>query len=113
MKVKRVFFYLIFCNSFKFINSKIRTGELPNPATAANEYLDYLKTYWEDKVISKVSTDAAKETKRAALKQLLDDIKNDMATFVKAFKYVDEITKAKMIAINKLDMINNQSNNKK
>ena len=91
-----------------FINSKIRAGELPNPATAANEYLDYLKTYWEDKVISKVSTDAAKETKRAALKQLLDDIKSDMATFVKAFKYVDEITKAKMIAINKLDMINNQ-----
>ncbi|MAE56099.1 MAG: hypothetical protein CMK23_08885 [Porticoccaceae bacterium] len=91
-----------------FINSKIRAGQLPNPRSAANEYLDYLKTYWEDKVISKVKSETAINTKKAALKQLLDDLKNIMPTLVKAFQYVDEITQAKMIAINKLNMINNQ-----
>ena len=91
-----------------FINSKIRAGQLPNPRSAANEYLDYLKTYWEDKVISKVKSETAINTKKAALKQLLDDLKSIMPTLVKAFQYVDEITQAKMIAINKLNMINNQ-----
>lgn len=91
-----------------FINSKIRAGQLPNPRSAANEYLDYLKTYWEDKVISKVKSETAINSKKAALKQLLDDLKSIMPTLVKAFQYVDEITQAKMIAINKLNMINNQ-----
>ena len=91
-----------------FINSKIRAGQLPNPRSAANEYIDYLKTYWDDKVISKVKSENAINTKKAALKQLIDDLRKNMSTLVKAFQYVDEITQAKMIAINKLNMINNQ-----
>lgn len=91
-----------------FINSKIRAGHLPNPRTAAKDYIVYLKQYWEDKVVSKVKSEAAIQTKRAALKQLIDDLNKNMSTLVKSFQYVDEITKAKMMAINKLNMINNQ-----
>ena len=92
-----------------FINSKIRAGQLANPNTAYNEYISYLKTYWEDKVISKVKTESAKETKRAALKQLIDDFNKIKREMNKAFQYVDLITQAKMIVVNKLNMINNQS----
>ena len=91
-----------------FINSRIRAGQLPNPRTAARDYIEYLKEYWELRVISKVTTDTAKETKRAALKQLIDDLNRNMSTLVKSFSYVDEITKAKMLVIDKLNMINNQ-----
>lgn len=91
-----------------FINSRIRAGQLPNPRTAAKDYIEYLKTYWEDKVISKVKSEAAINTKRAAFKQLLDDLNKNRLTLVKSFMYVDEITKAKMMAIDKLNLINNQ-----
>lgn len=92
-----------------FINSKIRAGHLANPNTAFNDYISYLKTYWEDKVVSKVKTESAKETKRAALKQLVDDFSKIKREMNNAFKYVDYITQAKMIVVNKLNMINNQS----
>lgn len=92
-----------------FINSKIRAGQLANPNTAFNEYISYLKTYWEDKVVSKVKTESAKETKRAALKQLIDDFNKIKREMNNAFQYVDLITQAKMIVVNKLNMINNQS----
>ena len=91
-----------------FINSRIRSGQLPNPRTAAKDYIEYLKTYWEDKVVSKVKSEAAINTKRAALKQLINDLNKNRLTLVKSFMYVDEITKAKMMAIDKLNLINNQ-----
>lgn len=91
-----------------YINSKIRTGNLPDPAIAYNEYIEYVKNYWEDKVIAKLKTDKSKEAKRAALKQLVSDINNVSRELKNAFEYVDLITKAKMILITKLNLINNQ-----
>ena len=91
-----------------YINSKIRTGNLPDPAIAYNEYMEYVKNYWEDKVIAKLKTDKSKEAKRAALKQLVSDINNVSRELKNAFEYVDLITKAKMILITKLNLINNQ-----
>lgn len=91
-----------------YINSKIRSGNLPEPATAYKEYIEYVKQYWEDKVIAKVKTDKSKEVKRAALKQLISDINNISREMKNAFEYVDEITKAKMLLITKLNLINNQ-----
>jgi len=88
-----------------YINSKIRRGELPNPDKAAREYIDYLKEYWDRQVVSKVKTDKAKEQKRAALEQLLNDLRKNMAVLQKAFQYIDAITKAKMIVVKKLDML--------
>ena len=82
-----------------FINSRIRAGSLPNPRSAAKDYIEYLKTYWEDKIISKVKSETAINTKKAALKQLIDDLNKNRITLVKSFMYVDEITKAKMMAI--------------
>lgn len=92
-----------------FINSKIRAGHLANPRTAFNDYIVYLRQYWEDKIISKVKTDSAKETKRAALKQLIDDLNSIKSEMNNSFLYVDHITQAKMLVVNKLNMINNQS----
>jgi len=92
-----------------FINSRIRAGSLANPRTAFNDYMNYLKTYWDEKVIPKVKTEKAKETKKAALKQLMDDFSKIRREMNNAFSYVDEITQAKMIVVNKLNMINNQS----
>ena len=91
-----------------YINSKIRGGTLPDPSTAYNEYLDYVKDYYEDKVIAKVKTDKAKEQKIVALKQLVADIKSIGPAMKRAFEFVDIITKAKMLVIGRLNLINNQ-----
>lgn len=91
-----------------YINSKIRGGTLPDPSVAYNEYIDYVRNYYEDKVISKVKTDSAKEQKRAALKQLITDIKSVGSEIRNAFQFVDIITKAKMLVIARLNLINNQ-----
>ncbi|MCG7944792.1 MAG: hypothetical protein N0C84_00440 [Candidatus Thiodiazotropha taylori] len=88
-----------------FINSYIRTGKYPSSATAYKEYIQYLKTYYEDKVISKVKSDTAKDSKRGQLQQLLQDINNHKKTFQQSFEYVEYITKAKMIVINKLNSL--------
>ena len=38
-----------------FINSYIRKGKYPQPGKAFDEYVSYLKKYWDDKIISKVT----------------------------------------------------------
>lgn len=91
-----------------YINSKIRGGTLPEPAVAYKEYIDYVKDYFEDKVISKVKTEKSKDQKRAALKQLVSDLKAISKELKNAFVYVDIITKAKMLVISRLNLINNQ-----
>ena len=91
-----------------FINSYIRKGRYPTPGKAFDEYVSYLKTYWEDKVISKVKTDKAKEQKRVQLEQLLNELQTNKATVVKSLEYVHLITQAKMIVVNKINQLNNQ-----
>jgi len=88
-----------------YINSLIRAGKLPNPTSAAREYINYLEKYWEDKVIAKVKTDKAKEQKRVALEQLKAQLRNKMPTLQRAFEYVDAITRAKMIIVKKLNSL--------
>lgn len=91
-----------------YINSKIRGGTLPDPGVAYNEYINYVKDYFEDKVIAKVKTEKSKDLKRAALKQLVTDLKSISKEIKNAFVYVDLITKAKMLVISRLNLINNQ-----
>ena len=91
-----------------FVNSKIRNGELPNPATAAKEYLDYVEKYFEDKVVSKVKTDSAKEQKRAMMKQFLQEAARLFRDLVAAFEFIDLMTKGKVAVIKKLESINSQ-----
>lgn len=91
-----------------FVNSKIRNGELPNPSTAAKEYLDYVEKYFEDKVVSKVKTDAAKEQKRTMMKQFIQTATNNFRDLVAAFEFVDLMTKGKVAVIKKLEKINSQ-----
>ena len=91
-----------------FINSYIRKGKYPSPDKAFEEYVDYVKQYWEDKVISAVKTDAAKESKRSALKQLLNDLNANKATIKKSFDFVHEITAAKMVVVDKINQLNKQ-----
>ena len=91
-----------------YINSLIRQGKLPNPERAAMDYINYLKKYWEEKVIGKVKTDKAKDQKRAALEQLLQEIRSNMSTLQNAFLYVDKITRAKMIIVRKLNALSKE-----
>ena len=89
-----------------FINSFIRKGQYPDPKTAYELYIDYVKDYWEQKIISKVKTDAAKDSKRAQLQQYLQEIRNNKSAVVRSFKYVEHITNAKMMVIKKINQLN-------
>ena len=91
-----------------FINSYIRQGKYPDPDKAFDDYVSYLKTYWEDKVISKVKTVKSKDQKRAALHQLLSELKSIETEVKKSFHFVHLITKAKIQVVKKLDTLNRQ-----
>jgi len=91
-----------------FINSKIRNGQLPNPANAVNEYYVHVKEKFEKQVIAKVKTEASKESKRAIMKQFLEDCQRNHKSIVQAFEFVDVIVKAKVAIIAKLESINTQ-----
>lgn len=91
-----------------FINSYIRKGKYPAPKKAFDEYVQYLNEYWEKNITGKVKTDSAKESKRAALKQFLTKITANRKVFEKAFLFVEEITQAKMIVVEKLNQLNSQ-----
>ena len=91
-----------------FINSYIRKGKYPNTQKAYDEYIQYLKTYWDEKIIPKVKTDKAKDSKRAMLQQLLQNLNNIKPVVIKSFEYVEYITKSKMIVINKINTLNKQ-----
>jgi hypothetical protein len=85
-----------------YINSRIRVNKFD---LSHKEYIKYMKTYWEDKVIAKVKTDKSKDSKRAALKQLeieLEKIKSDVD---KSFNFVEEVNKAKVMIIKKLSSL--------
>ena len=92
-----------------YINSLIRNGKLPKPATAAKDYVNYLNDYWEEKVVAKVKTESSKEKKRAALEQFKAELRNNMSALQRAFEFVDAITQAKMLIVTKLnDMTKNK-----
>lgn len=56
-----------------YINSEVRAGRM-SPTFAG--YMSHVKNYWEEKVIAKIKTEKNKETKKAALKQLLDELQS-------------------------------------
>jgi len=91
-----------------YINSKIRNGQLPNPANAVDEYYMHVKEKFQKQVIDKVKSDAAKESKKAMLAQFLQDCQAVHKQIVKAFEFVDVVTKAKVAIIKKLESINKQ-----
>ena len=91
-----------------FINSYIRQGKYPTPGKAYEEYIDYIKQYWEEKVVPTVKTDAGKESKRVALRQLLEEIGSIKEIVKRSLEYVNEITKAKLIIVSKINQLNKQ-----
>ena len=92
-----------------YINSNIRKGKLPmaqkNPV---KDYIEYVDSYYQDKVVSKVKTDAAKETKMAAKSQLRSELGKNADILKKAFQFVDYITQAKVLIIKKLVSLDKQ-----
>ena len=92
-----------------FINSYIRKGKYPTPAKAYDEYVEYVKQYWEDKIIATVKTEASKESKRVALKQFLIDLNANKEVVKRSFDFVHHITKAKMVIVGKINSLNKQS----
>ena len=92
-------------NVKSYINSKVRGGNLD---ISVKEYLKYLDRYWEEKIISKVKTDAAKESKKATLIQFKQQVNNQGNAFERAFQFVTLINQAKMLVIEKLNALNKQ-----
>ena len=92
-----------------FINSKIRAGKLPNADRAYPEYIDYIKKYWDEKIISKLKTEKAIEAKKVALVQFLSEMHNIGDVVQKSFEYVAHITEAKMIIVKKLNKLEKQA----
>lgn len=92
-----------------FINSYIRKGKYPDPKRAFDEYVNYLKKYWDEKIIAKVKTDKAKDQKRVQLEQFLQELNTNKTIVIKSFEYVHLITQAKMIVVNKINTLNKQA----
>jgi hypothetical protein len=92
-----------------FINSYIRKGKYPEPHKAYDEYVQYVKDYWEKKVVDAVKTESSKEQKRVQLKQFLNDLNAISAIVIKSFEYVEHITEAKMVIVKKLNALNKQA----
>ena len=92
-----------------FINSNIRKGQLPTARkNPVKDYIEYVDKYYEDKVISKLKTDKAIDSKRAAKKQLRSELGKNAAILKAAFEYVDLITQAKVQIIKKLVSLDKQ-----
>ena len=92
-----------------YINSNIRKGRLPTTQkNPVKDYIEYVDTYYQEKVVSKVKTDAAKETKLAAKSQLRSDLGKNADILKKAFQFVDYITQAKVLIIKKLVSLDKQ-----
>tara|TARA_A100001035_G_scaffold121687_1_gene95572 strand:- start:7245 stop:8468 length:1224 start_codon:yes stop_codon:yes gene_type:complete len=92
-----------------YINSNIRKGRLPTAQkNPVKDYIEYVDTYYQEKVVSKVKTDAAKETKLAAKSQLRSDLGKNADILKKAFQFVDYITQAKVLIIKKLVSLDKQ-----
>ena len=92
-----------------FINSNIRKGQLPTARkNPVKDYIEYVDTYYEDKIISKLKTDKAIDSKRAAKRQLRSDLGKNAAILKAAFEYVDLITQAKVQIIKKLVSLDKQ-----
>ena len=78
-----------------YFNSQIRGGYYP-PADAFDDYVRYVQEYYNSKVIEAVKTDKAKDSKKAQLKQLLDDMRLKEKHFHNAFYYTTKINEAKL-----------------
>ena len=92
-----------------YINSNIRKGRLPTAQkNPVKDYIEYVDTYYQEKVVSKVKTVAAKETKLAAKSQLRSDLGKNADILKKAFQFVDYITQAKVLIIKKLVSLDKQ-----
>ena len=82
-----------------YINSEVRAGRM-SPTFAG--YMSHVKNYWEEKVIAKIKTEKNKETKKAALKQLLDELQSIKKAIEDSFTYVKAVNEAKLMIIKKL-----------
>ena len=91
-----------------FINNAVRAGKLPDPEKALLDYYDYLKKYWDEKILSKLKTDKAKDQKKVALIQLLQEIQANAPVFQRAFEFVSLVNDAKMIIVKSLNKLDKQ-----
>lgn len=91
-----------------FYNSNIREGVYPAPNVAYEQYIDYLKSYWNKNVFAKLKTEDAMDRRKVQLTQLMHDIHNNKNIFESAFNYVETINAAKHQLINELNNATDQ-----
>ena len=88
-----------------FINTLIREGSfISDPEKEALSYINYISSYYDSKVLSKLKTDKAKDAKEVDKQKLISSMSQNMRTFVAIFEHVRQVYNLKMMIIRKLDM---------
>ena len=91
-----------------FYNSFIREGFYPRPDKAFEQYVDYLKSYWNKTFISKLKTEEGISRRKAQLAQLITDVRANQDVFEASFDFVETVAKAKATIIEALNTQNTQ-----
>lgn len=91
-----------------FYNSHIREGVYPSPVKAYEQYIDFIKSYWDKNVVAKLKTETAIDRRKVQLMQLTQDIQNNKDIFEAAFNYVDAINVAKYEMLEAMNDSNTQ-----
>lgn len=88
----------------RFINMKVTDGErITNTSKFVSDLMNYIYDYYQLEM-DKLKTDAAKERKKARMKEVLSYFsKNDKAQIVKLFDLYNIVVDAKLSIITKLD----------
>jgi hypothetical protein len=86
-----------------FINSMVRSGQLPEPGQGkrlAEKYMSYAKLWWEDRVITKLKTDSAKQSKKEFFDAWIQKI--DPKVIANIIDFMANVSRAKTLLINKI-----------
>lgn len=86
-----------------FVNKCVRENFYPTESFGYNQYISFVEDYWTDRVIEKLVTESAKNTKRAALKQLKRELANCREDIEASFAFINKIKEAKDFVLTKLN----------
>ena len=87
-----------------YINTLIKGGSfITDPSRAAQSYLAYIKSYYDERVLPKLKTEKSILAKEQDRDKLIGSMAHNMRTFVAIFEHVQLVYDLKMMIIRKLD----------
>lgn len=87
-----------------FINNLVRNDRLPQPGKGtklANEYLSYMKSYWDERVIAKLKTEKKRQEKREFFDEWISGV--DFKAIAKILNFMAYVNEAKQLILQKLN----------